>query len=277
MSPRLVEMVEGKYHLPHKGKFKKCFGTLFQKEPKKEFLMKNNIELTTNLLRLHYADSSELDNKGPAKFIQSIKEFDFKEGDYISLLEMSYGPNIHVEIIAGYDMFTYNEDGTVCNNPETDTKRFYVEVMVLGDNNGPSDECIETIWLDEEYPDGMTLEDACDIWDRAYETAKDFIKEEVNKLPGVWVVQLETSEENRDDEYFTLFSSYEKAKEFFDEKVADEQTPGNSFVGDIWENYENGSLEESDYEVVNTEDSFSVTETCYGTFVSWTLYKKEIF
>ena len=38
MSPRLVEMVEGKYHLPHKGKFKKCFGTLFQKEPKKELL-----------------------------------------------------------------------------------------------------------------------------------------------------------------------------------------------------------------------------------------------
>ena len=239
--------------------------------------MKNNIELASNLFRVNYPDYSELGNVGPAKFIQNIKEFDFKDGDYLSLLEMSYGPNIHVEIIAGYDMFTYNEDGTVCNNPETDTKQFYVEVMVLGDNNGPSDECVETTWLDEEYPDGMTLEDAYDIWDRAYETAKDFIKEEVNKLPGVWVVQLETSEENRDDEYFTLFSSYEKAKEFFDEKVADEQAPGNSFVGDIWKDYENGVLDKEDYEVVNTENTFSVRETVEGTFVSWSLYKKEIF
>ena len=237
----------------------------------------NNFELTTNLLRLHYADPSELDNKGPVKFIQGIKEFDFKDGDYLSLLEMSYGPNIHVEIIVGYDIFTYNEDGTICNNPETDTKRFYVEVMVLGDNNGPSDECIETIWLDEEYPDGMTLEDACDVWDRAYETAKDFIKEEVNKLPGVWVVQLETSEENRDDEYFALFSSYEKAKEFFDEKVADEQAFGTSWVGDIWEDYENGTLDKEKYEVLITEDAFSVRETVEGTFISWALYKKEIF
>lgn len=239
--------------------------------------MKNNIELTSNLFRIHYADAAELGNAGPVKFIQNIKEFDFKDGDYLSLLEMSYGPNIRVEIIAGYDVFTYNEDGTVCNNPETDEKRFYVEVMVLGDNNGPSDECIETVWLDEEYPDGMTLEEACDVYNRVCEIAKAFIVEEVNKLPGVWVVQLETSEWNRDDEYFTLFSNYEEAKAFFDEKVADEQAPGNSFVGDIWEDYENGSLEESDYEVVNTEDSFSVTETCYGTFVSWTLYKKEIF
>lgn len=239
--------------------------------------MKNNIELTSNLFRIHYADAAELGNVGPVKFIQNIKEFDFKDGDYLSLLEMSYGPNIRVEIIAGYDVFTYNEDGTVCNNPEIDAKRFYVEVMVLGDNNGPSDECIETVWLDEEYPDGMTLEDAYDVWDRLYETAKDFIKEEASKLPCVWVVQLETSEENRDDEYFTLFSNYEEAKAFFDEKVADEQAPGNSFVGDIWEDYENGNLDESDYEVVNTEDTFGVRETVEGTFVSWSLYKKEIF
>lgn len=240
-------------------------------------MKKNNFELTWNLLRLHYADPSELDNKGPVKFIQSIKEFDFKDGDYLSLLEMSYGPNIHVEIIVGYDIFTYNEDGTVCNNPETDAKRFYVEVMVLGDNNGPSDECIETVWLDEEYPDGMTLEDAYDVWERVYETAKDFIKEEASKLPYAWVVQLETSEENRDDEYFTLFSNYEDAKAFFDERVADEQAPGNSFVGDIWEDYENSTLDKEKYEVLITEDTFSVRETVEGTFVSWSLYKKEIF
>ena len=251
--------------------------TLSKRAEKGIIMKKNNFELATNLLRLHYADPSELDNKGPVKFIQSIKEFDFKEGDYISLLEMSYGPNIHVEIIAGYDVFTYNEDGTICNNPKTDKKHYYVEVMVLGDNNGPSDECIETIWLDEEYPDGMVLKDAYDVWERVYETAKDFIKEEARKLPCAWVVQLETSEENRDDEYFTLFSSYEDAKAFFDERVADEQAPGNSFVGDIWEDYENGTLSKEDYEVVNTEDAFSVRETVEGTFVSWSLYKKEIF
>lgn len=239
--------------------------------------MKKNIELTSNLFRVNYPDYSELGNVGPAKFIQNIKEFDFKDGDYLSLLEMSYGPNIHVEVIAGYDVFTYNEDGTVCNNPKTDKKHYYVEVMVLGDNNGPSDECIETTWLDEEYPDGMTLDDAYEVWSDSYDEALNFVREEVNKLPSIWVVQLETSEENRDDEYFTLFSSYEKAKEFFDEKVADERAPGNSFVGEIWEDYENGTLSEEDYEVLITEDTFSVRETVEGTFVSWSLYKKEIF
>ena len=239
--------------------------------------MKNNIELTSNLFRVNYPDYSELGNAGPAKFIQNIKEFDFKDGDYLSLLEMSYGPNIRVEVLAGYDVFTYNEDGTVCNNPKTDKKHYYVEVMVLGDNNGPSDECIETTWLDEEYPDGMTLDDAYEVWSNSYDEALNFVREEVNKLPSVWVVQLETSEENRDDEYFTLFSSYEDAKEFFDEKVSDEQAPGNSFVGDIWEDYENGALDKEKYEVLITDDTFSVRETVEGTFVSWSLYKKEIF
>ena len=37
MPKQLVEMVEGKYHLPRKGKSKKSFRTLFSKEPKKEF------------------------------------------------------------------------------------------------------------------------------------------------------------------------------------------------------------------------------------------------
>ena len=239
--------------------------------------MKNNIELTSNLFRVNYPDYSELGNVGPAKFIQNIKEFDFKDGDYLSLLEMSYGPNIRVEVIAGYDVFTYNEDGTVCNNPKTDKRHYYVEVMVLGDNNGPSDECIETTWLDEEYPDGMTLDDAYEVWSDSYDEALNFVREEVNKLPSIWVVQLETSEENRDDEYFTLFSSYEDAKEFFDEKVSDEQAPGNSFVGDIWEDYENGTLDKEKYEVLITEGTFSVRETVEGTFISWTLYKKEIF
>ena len=114
--------------------------------------MKKNIELNSSLYNATYANChDELGGQSFGKFIANMKSFDFKDGDYITLADITYGPKIHLAIYAGYDVFTTNENGTVCNNPETDTKHYYLELMILCNRDGEDDECLETVWLDEEY------------------------------------------------------------------------------------------------------------------------------
>lgn len=240
--------------------------------------MDKKIELNTFLLKASYADVfTELNGQSYGKFIKNIKSFDFKDGDYIVLAELRYGPNICVAVQAGYDVFTLNENGTVCNNPKTDKKQYYIEVMALGDNAGPTDECIETVWLDEEYPNGITEEEAFELYDKMCKYARIFIFDEVNKLPYVWSVAFEGYDSEGHQSYSSLFAHYEEAKAFFDGCVATEQNPEMSWVGNIWEDYKNGNLDEEDYEVSLTDDTLYVENKMEGYFVYWTLRKKEIF
>lgn len=239
---------------------------------------KKNIELTTNLLKLNFARPEELGGCNSIRdFIVHMKDYDFKDEDCITLFEAKYGPNIHVVVEAGYDIFTYSKDGITSDDPRTNKKHYYVQTTALGDNEGSTNDCIKICWLDDDYPDGLTIDDALKVWNDMYSAAYDFIKEQVEKLPYVWVVALETSDENRSDEYETLFFKYEDAKAFFDGKVADEQNPETSWAGGVYEDYKNGELDEDDYEIENTEDTFYIREMCEGTFVSWTLRRKEIF
>ena len=239
---------------------------------------KKNIELTTNLFKVNYANSEEMGGYNSIRdFIVHMKDHGFKEENCITLFEAKYGPNIRVVVEAGYDIFTYSKDGITSNDPRTDKKHYYVQTTALGNNEGYTNDCIKICWLDDDYPDGLTIDDALKVWDDMYSAAYDFVKEQVEKLPYVWVVAFETSDEDRIDEYETLFNRYEDAKAFFDEKVADEKNPETSWAGEIYEDYKNGILNEDDYEIQETEDTFTVTEMCEYSFVSWTLHRKEIF
>ena len=238
----------------------------------------NNIELNSNLYNATYANChDELGGQNYGKFIANMKSFDFKDGDYITLADITYGPKIHLAIYAGYDVFTANENGTVCNNPETDTKHYYLELMLLGNNEGTEDECLETVWLDEEYPNGLDDKEGFAIYDRLTSLARKYIREEINKLPSVWVVEFDGVDDNGHEGYTTLFNNYDDAKAFFDERVATEQNPDMSWAGDVYNDYKNGELDEDEYDVTDTDDTFAVTQNDEGYYVSWTLYKKEIF
>lgn len=240
--------------------------------------MEKNINLTTNLLKLNFARPEELGGCNSIRdFIVHMKDYDFKDEDCITLFEAKYGPNIHVVVEAGYDIFTYSKDGITSDDPRTNKKHYYVQTTVLGDNDGSTNDCIKICWLDDDYPDGLTIDDALKVWDDMYAAAYDFIKEQVEKLPYVWVVAFETDDENRNDEYEAFFSKYEDAKAFFDKKVTDEKNPETSWAGEVYEDYKNGTLEEGDYEIQETEDTFTVTEMFEYSFVSWTLRRKEIF
>lgn len=240
--------------------------------------MEKNINLTTNLLKLNFARPEELGGCNSVRdFIVHMKDYDFKDEDCITLFEAKYGPNIHVVVEAGYDIFTYSKDGITSDDPRTNKKHYYVQTTALGDNEGSTNDCIKICWLDDDYPDGLTIDDALKVWDDMYAAAYDFIKEQVEKLPYVWVVAFETDDENRNDEYEAFFSKYEDAKAFFDKKVTDEKNPETSWAGEVYEDYKNETLEEGDYEIQETEDTFTVTEMYEYSFVSWTLRRKEIF
>ena len=240
--------------------------------------MEKNINLTTNLLKLNFARPEELGGCNSIRdFIVHMKDYDFKDEDCITLFEAKYGPNIHVVVEAGYDIFTCSKDGITSDDPRTNKKHYYVQTTALGDNEGSTNDCIKICWLDDDYPDGLTIDDALKVWDDMYAAAYDFIKEQVEKLPYVWVVAFETDDENRNDEYEAFFSKYEDAKAFFDKKVIDEKNPETSWAGEVYEDYKNGTLDGDDYEIQETEDTFTVTEMCEYFFVSWTLRQKEIF
>lgn len=239
--------------------------------------MKNNITIDLHLYNVNL--SSELGAISFKNFLKNIKNYDFGDDDYLIMYGIKYGPNIHVIVKAGYDIFTTDENGMTSNNPETDVKHFYVQASALGDNSGALEEehVIDVVWFGEDISDEPDDDEVQKILDRMYQSARGFIFEQLELLDSLWVVQLETDGDNREDEYFALFHKFEDAKAFFDEWVAREKNPDISWVGDVWEDYENGELDEDDYEIENTEDTFYVREKCEGTFVSWTLRRKEIF
>lgn len=237
----------------------------------------NNIALDSHLYSMNLA--SELGVINFKNFLKNIKNYDFGNDDYLIMYEIEYGPNIHVVVKAGYDIFTIDENGITSNNPETDTKHFYVQASALGDNSGAlEEEClIDVVWFGEDISDEPDDDEIQKVLDRMYNSARGFIFDQLKLLDSLWVVQLETDSDNREDEYYVLFHKFEDAKAFFDEQVAREKNPDNSWVGDMWEDWKNSELSEDDYEIEATEDTFYVREQCEGTFISWTLRQKEIF
>ena len=237
----------------------------------------NNITLDSHLYSMNL--TSKLGVINFKNFLKNIKNYDFGNDDYLIMYEMKYGPNIHVVVKAGYDIFTIDENGIASNNPETDTKHFYVQASALGDNSGALEEerFIDGFWLGEDISDEPDDDEIQKFLDRMYNSTRGFIFDQLKLLDSLWVVQLETDGDNREDEYYVLFHKFEDAKAFFDEQVAREKNPDISWVGDMWEDWKNGELSEDDYEIEATEDTFYVREQCEGTFVSWTLRQKEIF
>ena len=238
--------------------------------------MKNNIALDLHLHNINF--TSELGARSLKSFLKDIKNYDFGDDDYLIMYEIEYGPNICAIVKVGYDIFTTDENGMLSNNPETDVKHFYVQASALRDNSGALEEerFIDAVSFGEDISDESD-DEIQKALDRMYQSAMGFIFKQLELLDSLWVVQLETDEDNREDEHFVLFHKFEDAKAFFDEQVAREKNPDISWVGDVWEDYKNGTLDENDYEIQETEDTFTVTEMCEHFFVSWTLRRKEIF
>lgn len=192
------------------------------------------------------------------KFLSEIKEFDFKDGDYVTLADMTYGPNIHLVIEAGIDDFSENENSTII--PETGEKHSYIEVVVFEDNQGTTDKILKRIWLEEEYPNGLDEMQGRNLYNTMYHLAREFIVEEINKLPLIWVYVFEGKDDNGVISYHVNFNNFEDAKAFFDEKVASEKDPEHSWVGEVYESYENEELDEDEYEVEEDDTTFSVSQ-----------------
>ena len=93
--------------------------------------------------------------------------FDDRQDIDSEVVLIKYGKKHKVELMFGYDVFTFNEDGTVCNS-KNDKRHFYIEVWnnfgceegyYLG-NDAPA----ETFWLGEiNKPVAEILQDAFDV------------------------------------------------------------------------------------------------------------------
>lgn len=240
----------------------------------------NNIPVTLNsyIANVRWANSEDLGGaRSILDFITKMENYKPNEIWYVTLWEEKYGPNIHVIIEAGNDVFTIDENGFISANPETDTQHYYVTARILGSRNGPFEDVIDTIWVDEEYPD-IDREQAQEILGRLIDAARDYIKEEVNKLPTLWVVEFQSRDDEDNPCYHVNFKSYKKAKAYFDECVAREKNPEISWVGEIYEDYKDPEkAPDEDYEVNEGETEFSATNNINGIFVSWTLTKEPIF
>lgn len=239
--------------------------------------MKKNIELNTYLLNYRYANRyTELGGRRYGEFIANMNTFNFKDGDYVTLAEITYGNIFRLAIYAGYDTFTVNEDGSVCNNPATDKKHYYIELMILANRKGDDDECLENVWFDEDYPNGIDETECFTIFDRLMDAARDYIADEINKLPSVWVVESDYCDSDRHTGFSVLFNNYEEAKAFFDEKVAEEQASETLWCSYVYNDYNNGLLDEEKYDVTVDDDTFAISVRDENCYTRWTLRRKEI-
>lgn len=207
------------------------------------------------------------------KFLSRLDKYDFKDGDYTDICKIFYGPNLEIRIQAGFDFYTVNEDGTICNNKETDKRHYYLEAMVYVDMHGEeSDECICISWYDE-VAEAITEDVAKEIWDEVYNSAIKYIDEEAKKLPKVWLVSF--SEETGTESKTTIFSKYEKAKEYFDACVKAEKNNEDSVAFEVSRATE-AEREEWRYNLSDKEKYFEAADDC-GRWVVWKITEKEIY
>ena len=85
-------------------------------------------------------------------------------------------------IMFGYDMYTENEDGTICNSPN-DTPHYYIEVWKDWDEDDEEEETpdapYETYWIEDIDDFQNVLETYYDALDKAYEILYNKNEEEV--------------------------------------------------------------------------------------------------
>lgn len=237
-----------------------------------------NVTLSSYLANVRWANSEDLQGATSIPdFIAKMKDYKSNGTWCVTLWEEKYGPNIHVVIEAGNDAFTISSDGMIENNPATDIQHYYVTARVLGNRNGPFDDVLDTVWVDEDYPE-VDKDQAREIYHRLMKAARDYIQEQVNQPPTQWCVELQSRDGGDNPCFHVNFKSYKKAKAFFDERVAYEKNPNWSWVGDIYEDYKDlDNAPDYNYKVIEGEHEFTVTNNEDGTFVSWTLTKEAIF
>ena len=112
--------------------------------------------------------------------LNRIETYFVGEGDYEPVLT-KYGNHHKVDLVYGYDEFTYNDDGTVTNS-ENDKKHFYVEVWDNFEDEEPyhrgDGSPIAIFWLEEDgRPRGVILQEALDIMHDIIEGKYDYEKE----------------------------------------------------------------------------------------------------
>lgn len=78
--------------------------------------------------------------------VRNIEEFHFGDDDCTTLLSQRMN-NKQIDLLIGYDIYTENEDGTICNS-EKDTKHYYLEIWE-DFNEGDADAPIEVYWLSD--------------------------------------------------------------------------------------------------------------------------------
>ena len=85
-------------------------------------------------------------------------------------------------IMFGYDLYTKNEDGIICNSPN-DIPHYYIEVWKDWDEDNEGDESpdapYETYWIEDIDDFQNVLETYYDALDKAYEILYNKDEEEV--------------------------------------------------------------------------------------------------
>ena len=76
--------------------------------------------------------------------VRNIENFNFLDGDCETVLRQS-SIDHHIDLMIGFDRFTENEDGTICNS-ENDTNHYYIELWDSEDEEEP----LEICWLSED-------------------------------------------------------------------------------------------------------------------------------
>lgn len=79
--------------------------------------------------------------------VRNIENFDFHNGDDCEIIMQQRLHGKKIDLIIGFDYFTENEDGTICNS-EKDTKHYYLEIWE-DFNEGDADAPIEVYWLSD--------------------------------------------------------------------------------------------------------------------------------
>ena len=114
------------------------------------------------------------------EMLNNIENYFVGEGDYEPVLT-KYGNGHKVDLMYGYDVYTYNDDGTICNS-ENDKKHFYVEVWDNFEDEAPyhrgDGSPVATWWLEEDgRPRSVILQEALDVMHDVIEGLYDYDKE----------------------------------------------------------------------------------------------------
>lgn len=79
--------------------------------------------------------------------ILNVEKIELQDGDYEIILSQRLNGE-RLDLMIGFDRFTENEDGTICNS-ENDTNHYYLEIWQNWEEE-ESDEPIVCYWLSDD-------------------------------------------------------------------------------------------------------------------------------